>query len=103
MDTRDFNKFHDLIFTFVRVISKPRMDVTIMIPTKMNEMCWDQNFTWDEEKEQRDVKNFALKREFREETDTIFFNDNSFQSAFIYSLTSISSFKTQSHTWGEQL
>lgn len=33
-------------FTFVRVISKPRMDVTIMIPTSMKEMCWDQNFTY---------------------------------------------------------
>lgn len=32
--------------TFVRVMSKPRMEVTIMIPTRMNEMCWDQNFTW---------------------------------------------------------
>lgn len=32
-------------FTLVRVMSKPRMDVTIIIPTKMKEMCWDQNFT----------------------------------------------------------
>lgn len=35
----------------MRVISKPRMDVTIMIPTKIKEMCWDQNFTWDGKKE----------------------------------------------------
>lgn len=37
-------------FTFVRVISKPRMDVTIMIPTSMKEMCWDQNFTYLDKK-----------------------------------------------------
>lgn len=34
-------------------MSKPRMDVTIIIPTKMKEMCWDQNFTWDGEKENK--------------------------------------------------
>lgn len=45
-------KYHKLKFykslTLVRVISRPRMDVTIIIPTKMKEMCWDQNLTWGE-------------------------------------------------------
>lgn len=41
----DFGLFQHC-FTFVRVISKPRMDVTIMIPTSMKEMCWDQNLTY---------------------------------------------------------
>jgi hypothetical protein len=32
--------------TLVRVISNPLMDVTMIIPTRMKEMCWDQNFTY---------------------------------------------------------
>lgn len=36
-------------------MSKPRMDVTIMIPTKMKEMCWDQNFTWGGEKRTKEI------------------------------------------------
>ena len=31
--------------TLVSVISKPRIEVTIMIPINQNEMCWDQNAT----------------------------------------------------------
>lgn len=31
-------------------MSKPRMEVTIIIPTKMKEICWDQNLTWDKKK-----------------------------------------------------
>lgn len=43
-------------------MSKPRMDVTIIIPTKMKEMCWDQNFTWDGEKEnKRKAKQWKIK------------------------------------------
>lgn len=83
MDTRDFNKFHDLIFTFVRVISKPRMDVTIMIPTKMKEMCWDQNFTWDEEKEQRDVKMLHWNGKVQKKR-TLFFSNNKWFSFCIH-------------------
>lgn len=37
-------------------MSKPRMDVTMIIPTKMKEMCCDQNFTWD--REQENTKSF---------------------------------------------
>lgn len=37
------------------------MDVTIMIPTKMKEMCWDQNFTCvgkrEYEKQDKDKEN----------------------------------------------
>lgn len=29
----------------VSVISKPRIDVTTIMPTRKNEMCWDQNCT----------------------------------------------------------
>lgn len=42
-------------FTFVSVMSKPRMDVTIIIPTKMKEMCWDQNLTWELENEKERI------------------------------------------------
>lgn len=43
-------------------MSKPRMDVTIIIPTKMKEMCWDQNFTCDRENEE---KSKAMREEIR--------------------------------------
>lgn len=39
---RDLYSFQHVLrdnFTLVRVMSKPRMEVTIIIPTKMKEMC----------------------------------------------------------------
>lgn len=32
-------------YTLVSVISSPLMDVTMIIPTRMKEICWDQNLT----------------------------------------------------------
>ncbi len=34
-----------VVVTFVRVMSKPRIDVMTMTPTRMKEMCCDQNCT----------------------------------------------------------
>lgn len=36
-------------------MSKPRIDVTMIIPTKMKEMCWDQNLTWKSEKDKKNL------------------------------------------------
>lgn len=57
-------------FTFVRVISKPRMDVTIMMPTSMKEMCWDQNFTY------LDLKKDFIRTEMKRKSDFILVSKN---------------------------
>ena len=48
-------------------MSKPRMDVTIIIPTKMKEICWDQNLTCDREREreQNRKRSKAMEKKIR--------------------------------------
>lgn len=41
--------------TLVRVISSPLIDVTMIIPTRMKEICWDQNFTCHRNREKKDL------------------------------------------------
>lgn len=54
-------------------MSKPRMDVTIIIPTKMKEMCWDQNFTWEREKEFKNkINKLGLRTEDENCEPTLF-------------------------------
>jgi len=40
------NRDHSAQQTLVRVMRRPRMDVTMIMPTSQNEICWDQNRTW---------------------------------------------------------
>jgi len=44
-EQRTTKKTCSSFITLVSVIKRPRMDVTMMIPTRMKEMCWDQNLT----------------------------------------------------------
>ena len=39
------------ILTLVKVMSKPRIEVTMMIPIKRKEICCDQNFTFKQKQE----------------------------------------------------
>lgn len=52
IDDKNFYKMIQVTpkFTLVRVIKRPRMEVTMMIPTRIKEMCCDQNFTCGESK-----------------------------------------------------
>lgn len=39
------NHLSVLVLTFVSVINSPLIEVTMIIPTRIKEMCWDQNLT----------------------------------------------------------